>query len=185
MVTVNMRFLPMLALAAALLLPSCALKTSCWSGGIPLRPTEQRSLTRAVEDFGDTSGAIVYRGLAHPVADKARYQRQVAAGGWVEIEEFKFFEEPLGVTRETIGKVLALYADPDAHQAWGSKETCAGFHPDYAIVWTDDGVRRVLQLCYGCHEWKFFGPGGMLLTDISEKAYYGPLTRRWLEKPGD
>ena len=46
------------------------------------------------------------------------------------------------------------------------------------------GTRRVLQLCYGCHEWKFFGPGGMLLTDISEEAYFGPLTTQWLKKEG-
>jgi len=136
----------------------------------------------SVVDFGDTSNARVYRGLAHPQAQTATYERQVAAGGWVEYEDFKFFEEPLEVPRSTIDSVLALYDDPDAHQAWGPKSTCPGFHPDYAIVWSSGGVRRVLQLCYGCHEWKFFGPGGMLLTDISEEAYFGPLTRRWLPK---
>ncbi len=175
----------LLLLAPLALLPSCALKTTCWSGGIPLRDIEERARAKAVSDFGDTSGAVVYRGLAHPEAQTSRYQKQVDAGGWVEIEDFKFFEEPVDVPREDIDKVLALYAESDSHQAWGPKTKCAGFHPDYAIVWTDGGTRRVLQLCYGCHEWKFFGPGGMLLTDISEKAYFGPLTRRWLKKEGD
>ncbi|GAA5482630.1 hypothetical protein [Haloferula sargassicola] len=173
--------LPLLLLAAlSCLLASCA---TCWSGGIPLRDIEERARTQAVVDFGNTSHAKVYRGLAHPEAAKATYDKQVAKGGWVEIEGFKFFEQPLDVPRENIDKVLALYNDPDSHQAWGPKTKCAGFHPDYAIVWTSGGTRRVLQLCYGCHEWKFFGPGGMLLTDISEKAYFGPLTRKWLKKP--
>lgn len=165
--------------AAALTLSNCA---TCWSGGIPLRDIEERARMQAVIDFGDTSNAKVYRGLAHPVAQKDTYDRQVAKGGWVEFEDFKFFEDPVDVPRESIDKVLALYGDTDSHQAWGPKTKCSGFHPDYAIVWTSGGTRRVLQLCYGCHEWKFFGPGGMLLTDISEKAYNGPLTTKWLKK---
>jgi hypothetical protein len=167
--------------AALLALNSCATRT-CWSGGIPLRPEEAASHRAAVADFGDASQARVYRGLAHPQAEVERYERQVAAGGWVEIEDFKFFEEPADVPRESVDRVLELYADPASHQAWGPKTACAGFHPDYAVVWTAGGSRRVLQLCYGCHEWKYFGPGGELLTDISEDAYYGPLTRRWLPK---
>jgi hypothetical protein len=179
------RLLPLLAAAVATaLLPSCALKGTCWSGGIPLRPTEERARLGAIDDFGDTSKAVVYRGLAHPTADKATYNKQVAAGGWVEIEGFKFFEKPAGVPRGNIDRVLDLYRDPDSHQAWGPKQKCAGFHPDHAIVWTGAGGRRVLQLCFGCHEWKFFGPGGMVLTDISEKAYFGPLTRSWLKSKG-
>ncbi|MCH7227828.1 hypothetical protein [Haloferula sp. A504] len=171
----------LIALLAAGLFSSCA---TCWSGGIPLRPSEEAALQGAVRDFGDTSKAVVYRGLAHPEADTARYEKQVKAGGWVEFEDFKFFKEPVDVPRRTIDQVLSLYAQPGSHQAWGPKELCPGFHPDYAIVWSDRGTRRVLQLCYGCHEWKFFGPGGMLLTDISEEAYFGPLTTEWLEKEG-
>ena len=173
----------LLLLLPIALLASCAGPT-CWSGGIDLRPIEERARTQACIDFGNTSNAVVYRGLAHPQAQTSTYNKQVEKGGWVEIEDFKFFKEPVDVPRESIDKVLELYCQPKSHQAWGPKEKCAGFHPDYAIVWTD-GSRRVLQLCYGCHEWKFFGPGGMLLTDISEKAYFGPLTRKWLKKQGD
>lgn len=179
---VVMKSLLLLALATlTLFLSSCAGPT-CWSGGIPLRDIEERARTQAVIDFGDTSNAKVYRGLAHPQGQTSIYDKQVEKGGWVEIEDFKFFEEPLDIPREDIEKVLALYGEPDSHQAWGPKEKCDGFHPDYAVVWSSGGTRRVLQLCYGCHEWKFFGPGGMLLTDISEKAYFGPLTRKWLKK---
>lgn len=164
---------------SALLLSSCA---TCWSGGIPLRPIEERARHQAVLDYGNTANAKVYRGLAHPASQTSLYEKQVDAGGWIEVEDFKFFEEPVDVPREDIDNVLNLYSQSDSHQAWGPKTKCAGFHPDYVIVWTDGGTRRALQLCYGCHEWKFFGPGGMLLTDISEEAYFGPLTRDWLKK---
>lgn len=172
---------PFLAALACLLLASCANPT-CWSGGIPLRETEEDARLGAVHDIGDTSNIRVYRGLAHPAAEKERYQAQVAKGGWIEVHDFKFFAEPLDIPRATADEVLAIYSKSDSHQAWGPKTKCAGFHPDYVLVWSNSLGDHALQLCYGCHEWKYFGPGGMLLTDISEKAYYGKLTTKLLPK---
>jgi hypothetical protein len=39
----------------------------------------------------------------------------------------------------------------------------------------------VLQICYGCHEWKYFGPGGTIHTDINEPAYFDSLMH-WLPR---
>ena len=171
-------------LLASVILSSCGagVMPTCWSGGIPLRPTEESWHQVHVSSFGNTANAKAYKGLAHPQAQTSKYEKQVEKGGWVEIEDFKFFEDPVDVPQEYINNVLDLYRDLDSHQAYGPKTKCAGFHPDYAIVWTSMGKRRVIQLCYGCHEWKFFGPTGEMLTDISEKAYFGPLTRKWLKK---
>lgn len=169
-------FLPIL-----LLLNSCVTQT-CWSGGIDLRPSEADSLAGVTYDIGTPTDVRVYRGLAHPEGNTETYEKQVAAGGWIEVHDFKFFDEPVDVSEETVGKVLDLYRDPKSHQAWGPKDKCDGFHPDYVLVWQGHDGQRAIQLCYGCHEWKFFGPGGMFLSDISEKAYYGPLTSRWLKK---
>ena len=46
---------------------------------------------------------------------------------------------------------------------------------DYALVWTKGGKQRVLQICYGCHEWKYFGPGGMIHTDIEDDTFFKRL----------
>ena len=46
---------------------------------------------------------------------------------------------------------------------------------DYALVWSKGGKQRVLQICYGCHEWKYFGPGGMIHTDIEDKTFFHKL----------
>jgi hypothetical protein len=79
-----------------------------------------------------------------------------------------------------VRQIVDLYCDPTSHQALASpKTTCAGFHPDYALVWSDARGSRVLQICYGCHEWKYFGPGGVLHTDINEPAYDEKITQ-WL-----
>jgi len=165
------------ALISLFLAASCSTQT-CWRGGIPMRDTELSSQQRASADILRTAHHVhIYRGLAHPHADPGRYQKQVAQGGWVEFHSFKFHNQPVDLPAGTSAKVLELYRDPSSHEALATKTTCAGFHPDYALVWNHGGRQRVLQICYGCHEWKYFGPGGVVHTDISEPAYFRNLLR--------
>jgi hypothetical protein len=166
-----------LAALSALLFASCATRT-CWKGGIPMRETEMHAQWGAEVDINQSANDVkIYRGLAHPIADRARYEKQVKKGGWVEFEGFKFHAEPASLPAGTSDKVLNLYKRSASHEALATKTTCAGFHPDYALVWTKGGKRRVLQICYGCHEWKYFGPGGTVYTDIEDKTYFRELTR--------
>ena len=144
-----------------------------------MRETEKRSQWAAEVDLLKSApegrGVRVYRGLAHPEAQRSRYANQVKAGGWVEFEGFKFFAEPVAVPKETVAKVLGIYRRSASHEALATKTTCAGFHPDWALVWTAGGKRRVIQICYGCHEWKYFGPGGVVHTDIEDTTYFRDL----------
>lgn len=171
-----------LAALSVFVFASCS-TSSCWKGGIPMRETETHAQWGAEVDINKSASDVkIYRGLNHPIADKARYDSQVKKGGWVEFEGFKFKEEPLALPAGTADKVLAIYKRSASHEALATKTTCAGFHPDYALVWTKGGKRRVLQICYGCHEWKYFGPGGTVHTDIEDKTYFGELTKL-LPKP--
>ncbi len=162
-------------IAGVAVLSSCATQT-CWRGGIPMRDTEMRAQWGAEVDILRSARNVkIYRGLAHPQAEPDRYAEQVKKGGWVEFQGFKFYAKPAVFPESTTDKVLRIYCKSDSHQALAEKTTCAGFHPDYALVWTHGGRRRVLQICYGCHEWKYFGPGGMVHTDIAEPAYFDEL----------
>ncbi len=166
-----------LAALSALLIASCSTAT-CWKGGIPMRETEMHAQWGAEVDINKSANDVkIYRGLAHPISEKARYDSQVKKGGWVEFEGFKFHAEPASFPAGTAEKVLTIYKRSASHEALAEKTTCAGFHPDYALVWTKGGKQRVLQICYGCHEWKYFGPGGKVYTDIEDKTYFGELTK--------
>ena len=166
-----------LAALSALLIASCSTAT-CWKGGIPMRETEMHAQWGAEVDINKSANNVkIYRGLAHPISEKARYDSQVKKGGWVEFEGFKFHAEPASFPAGTAEKVLTIYKRSASHEALAEKTTCAGFHPDYALVWTKGGKQRVLQICYGCHEWKYFGPGGKVYTDIEDKTYFGELTK--------
>jgi hypothetical protein len=160
-----------------ILLNSCA---SCWKGGVPLRPTEISSLQAAGSDLKTAKNMKLYYGLAHPKRDKGLYTQQLVTVKHQTFQGFEFHQTPVRASDKLIKAIVHLYSNPDSHQALASpKTTCSGFHPDYAIVWSDNKGQRVLQLCYGCHEWKYFGPGGTLHTDINEPAYFEKLTR-WL-----
>lgn len=171
-----MRVLSIACLAlTSVFLSSCA---TCWRGGIPMRKYEEQAQWGAEVDILKSAKNVqIYKGLAHPKAQRNLYSTQVKAGGWVEIQGFKFFQKPItnDLPAGTAQKVLKLYCKSDSHQALAEKNTCPGFHPDYALVWTSEGRQRVLQICYGCHEWKYFGPGGTIHTDINEPAYFQGL----------
>ena len=165
-------------LAAALMAFLCVSCTtqSCWKGGIPMRETEMHAQWGAEVDINKSASNVkIYRGLAHPIGDTSRYKKQVKQGGWVEFEGFKFHAQPADLPAGTADKVLNLYKRSSSHEAQAVKTTCPGFHPDYALVWSKGGRQRVLQICYGCHEWKYFGPGGKIHTDIEDKTYFKEL----------
>lgn len=143
-----------------------------------MRENEEKAQWGAEVDILKSATAknvTIYKGLAHPKAQRIIYAGQVKAGGWTEFKGFKFFSKPVDLPPGTADKVLKLYCKSDSHQALALKNTCPGFHPDYALVWSSGGQQRVLQICYGCHEWKYYGPGGMVHTDINEPAYFDVL----------
>ena len=167
----------LLSLLPVLFLASCA---TCWRGGDPLREVELQSLKAASADLHQAKNLKVYHGLAHPQRDAEYYQQQLKTVPNVAFAGFRFHKQPEPASAKLISNVVALYCDPQSHQALASpKTTCSGFHPDYALVWSNGDGQRVLQICYGCHEWKYFGPGGVLHTDINEPAYFDHLMN-WL-----
>lgn len=167
----------LLGLLAAVLLPSCA---SCWEGGIPLRPAEMEAQHLAAADIRAATNVVVYRGLAHPQKEKHLYARQLQTVNHFYQHGFEFFTEPVAVPAATVKQVLSLYSDPTSHQTLSIKDLCK-FHPDYSLVWNSGGDVQILQICYGCHEWRHYCSRGVLMTDINEPAYFDKLTV-WLPK---
>jgi len=169
----------LLALALASFLPSCA--PSCWEGGIPLRSGgEAEAQALAAAEVKVAHGVTVYRGLAHPQNQKVLYAHQLKTVTHTHIHGFEFFSQPAQVDPKVVKDVLNLYVDPTSHQALSIKDLCH-FHPDYAFVWKTGSEEHVIQICYGCHEWRYFCNRGALCTDINEPAYFDKLTK-WLPK---
>jgi hypothetical protein len=165
-------------LAAMTVLPSCT--TSCWDGGIPMRSGEAEAHQQAVADIRNAQNVLVYRGLAHPKNEKRLYARQLKTVSHFYQHGYEFFTEPVPVSAETVKNILDLYSEPSSHQTLSIKSICH-YHPDYAFVWKTGDDEQILQICYGCHEWRHFCSRGVLQTDINEPAYFDKLTQ-WLPK---
>ena len=112
-----------------------------------------------------------YKGLAHPRKDFLLYRRQVKTVPHVEFGDFLFHREPVAISADGLKQVAAIYTDASNHRARRQVKPCPGFHPDWVLVWQASGQPWLLQICYGCHEWKLIGPNGTLYTDISDAAY--------------
>ncbi|MFM7182354.1 MAG: hypothetical protein ACKO2G_12940 [Verrucomicrobiales bacterium] len=117
------------------------------------------------------ANAVAYKGLAHPRKDFILYQKQVKTVPHVEYGDFLFHREPVAVPADGLKQVAAIYTDESNHRARRKVKPCPGFHPDWVLVWQSSGRQWLLQICYGCHEWKLIGPNGTLYTDISDSAY--------------
>lgn len=146
-----------------------------------MRPVEVTGQKAAASEARRATDVKIYRGLAHPQKEKPLYRRQLRTVSHTSLHGFEFFSEPLDLPDSTKRAVLDLYADPSSHEALAIKDLCH-FHPDYAVVWNTGGNEHVLQICYGCHEWRYYGPigdirNGYISTDISEPAYFDRLTK--------
>jgi hypothetical protein len=163
------RLLPAVAALLPLLFASC---TGCGGNRNMLPVQEAAALTsaRPVVSQG-LPAATAYKGLAHPRKDFLLYRRQVQSVPHIEFGDFLFHRQPVAVSASGLQQVAAIYSDSANHRERRKVKPCPGFHPDWVLVWQSGGRSWLLQICYGCHEWKLIGPNGTLYTDISDAAY--------------
>ena len=82
-----------------------------------------------------------------------------------------FFDERIQVSREEAEALARIVADARSFAPWGGAKACGGFHPDFCLEWPSGTELHHVLLCFGCHEMKYFGPGGSALCDVPPPAY--------------
>lgn len=158
------------ALVLPLFLISCA---GC--GGNPKCLTAAEASWQKVYAQKASSGlpkAVAYKGLAHPNKDPLVYREQLKTVPHIPYGGFMFHTQPVPASASTLTQVAQIYGNPDNHRTRREIKPCPGFHPDWVLVWRDAKGEWLLQLCYGCHEWKLIGPDGTLYTDIADAPYW-------------
>lgn len=163
------RFLSAAAVLLPLVLASCG---GCGGNRNAIPANEAAALRSATASVaGGVPSATAYKGLAHPRKEFLLYRRQVKTVPHVEFGGFLFHRQPVAVSADGLRQVAAIYTDAANHRERRKVKPCPGFHPDWVLVWQSSGRPWLLQICYGCHEWKLITPGGTLYTDISDSAY--------------
>jgi hypothetical protein len=67
-------------------------------------------------------------------------------------------------------KLKAVLGDAGFYERFGGEKSCGGFHPDYAIVWSVEGNQYLCLMCFGCGEFRLYGPAGESYYDIAGEA---------------
>ena len=145
----------------------------------PVRPeptTQLPESERTLKDISVFIAAIaqaktvtVYEGLPHQAFERDAYAIEVKRPDLVWFEGFPFYAKPLNVPEAEKKSLTAIVSRPTAHVPFRGYKACGGYHPDYAVVWTDrDGKKSGSLICFGCHEWKNFTPAGRLYEDLEK-----------------
>ena len=152
----------------------------CASRPVHPEPTTQLPESeRTLKDISVFIAAIaqaktvtVYEGLPHQAFEQDAYAIEVKRTDLVWFEGFPFYAKPLNVQDADKKSLTAIVSRPTAHVPFRGYKACGGYHPDYAVIWTDrDGKKSGSLICFGCHEWKNFTPAGRLYEDLEKNAY--------------
>ena len=83
---------------------------------------------------------------------------------------FPFYERPLPITAKDIEILRNLVTSADSFWSWRGPKLCGGFHPDYALAWSDGANTCYLLLCFGCGEMFFLDSKHALVAEVREEA---------------
>jgi hypothetical protein len=103
----------------------------------------------------DSKDLIIYEGLPHP-EEATRLARELKEKKHFQLHGYPFYEEPLEVSAVDREKLVEILKTDDTFLAIQRLKLCGGFHPDYAVAWTVDGVEHSILLCFGCYDADFY-----------------------------
>lgn len=122
--------------------------------------------TPPVADIKSSRGLTLYEGLPHQFYEPEAYEQEKNKPT-VQLEGFPFYREPLELTKADRQALKDLIGDPGSLKAYSGEKKCGGFHPDYAVEWTDGKTSRYYLICFGCSEAKVSTFAGTTVYDIT------------------
>lgn len=128
---------------------------------------------RFVDGVRRASAVVLYEGLPHQRFEKGLMEQEKRTKRVRDIQGFPFYVEKLELKDEDAKRLTALLSDvgrlgsilsPDV------QKKCGGFHPDYALEWSNGNDRVQAQICFGCGDVRLFSSGSYSERDLSKKA---------------
>ena len=100
------------------------------------------------------SAATVIRvseGLPHQMFERDSLAKESKREDTAEIGSYRFYTP--AVDAKNGDALKRILASAETIQVFLGEKACGGFHPDYAVHWTDaQGGECYAQICFGCHE---------------------------------
>ena len=127
---------------------------------------------------------LLYEGLPHKKVDGDDFRSEVHTKPTIKIQKHFFYEQPLDVPPEAVASLRALCAAADSFRSWSPGKECMGFHPDFALQWSNSDSTVWFLICFGCFEMQIDSPRGRLMMDLTDhKAFLRILKPLRRERP--
>ena len=142
-------------------------------GGSPIQNgnesdfTQYSSIARAIGEAGEP---VLHEGLPHPMFEAGHFERERKRDDIHEWNGHWFYNEKLPIDKKTAVELTKLVTENGTFVAFSGEKKCGGFHPDFALEWTDEGNQFACFLCFGCREAMLFSPQSVLRCDMTKSS---------------
>lgn len=114
---------------------------------------------------------VLYEGLPHQSWEYRSYTNELSSKAIIKLGGFPFYAEPLLLREDDARELRSFYCERSSFKPFSGVRDCGGYHPDYALEWSNGAKRFVVQICFGCQEMKTFANGKELYCDVTPKAF--------------
>lgn len=106
---------------------------------------------------GAAATLVLHEGLPHQHFEAELLKKELADKKTRKIGDHAFYKETLGLEAGVADKLIGILSNGANYRPIpeGMAKACGGFHPDYAIQWSEGGEMAYALVCFGCDEIKF------------------------------
>lgn len=109
----------------------------------------------------------LYEGLPHQMWDREQLAFELKNKESITRFGFPFYKTPNPVSEADTKLLSEALKAQEAFVRYQGFKLCGGFHPDFALVWTQEGKVPVeIHVCLGCGEIKAYTDGVEVYCDI-------------------
>ena len=126
------------------------LVTSCTGEG-PDHP-KQKATSKLRDTIKNTDRVFVYEGLPHQMFEADLLKTEKKRKDTTTIASYPFYTPKSRVEGKAAAALQVIISDSDNYSQFSGEKRCGGFHPDYAIEWSDGDKAYSILFCYGCGE---------------------------------
>jgi hypothetical protein len=123
--------------------------------------------------IGRADRLTLFEGLPHQYYEKDALEKEMRTKETVQLHGFPFYRETLDLKEGDSRRLKDLLGNPSSYEPYSGEKKCGGFHPDYAVEWSFEGRAYHCLICFGCYEFRVYGPQGEQFYDIRAGAYEG------------
>lgn len=124
--------------------------TSCMGGQ---KDHPKPDATKNLRDTIKNSAQVcVFEGLPHPMFESELLKIEKKRKDATMVASYPFYTPKVQVEEVAASKLKAIISDSSNYIQFSGEKRCGGFHPDYAVEWSDGDIRYSALFCYGCGE---------------------------------